>query len=235
MAVVVNQTSIRFYTDAKLQRTVSLRRPVTDCTGRALIIGAPDVPGLGEITFFPRQISVVEMQEISQQGFTFESLAAGRLPFQPEKSAFDTANAVQDIEFAEAKVERKVIMQKVHLESVFTRMETNAVSNPPINAYQDLSQRAHITVPPVPNCKTLKIFGSTTSAFACKESRVETSRPAATTKSLRLCREDTGCSNFRVALLSENRLPGVDRSCGKRIGFRRFSQRSGRNTALNPF
>jgi hypothetical protein len=168
MAVVANQTSIRFYTDAKLQKTVSLRRPVTDCTGRALIIGAPDVLGLGEITFFPRQISVVEMQEISQQGFTFESLAAGRLPFQPEKSAFDTANAVQDIEFAEAKVERKVIMQKVHLESVFTRMETNAVSNPPINAYQDLSQRAHITVPPVPNCKTLKIFGSTTSCHIRK-------------------------------------------------------------------
>jgi hypothetical protein len=82
MAVVANQTSLSFYTDAKLQKTVPLRRPVTDCTGRALIIGAPDVPRLGEITFFPRQVSVVEMQEISRNAFTFEALASGKLPSQ---------------------------------------------------------------------------------------------------------------------------------------------------------
>ena len=107
VAVVANQTSLSFYTDAKLQKAVPLRRPVTDCTGRALIIGAPDVPRLGEVTFFPRQISEVEMQEISRQGFTFESLAAGKLPFQPpENTPFDTANAVQAKQFAQAKTER---------------------------------------------------------------------------------------------------------------------------------
>jgi hypothetical protein len=39
MAVVVNQTSLSFYTDAELQKEVPLLRPVTDCSGRALIIG----------------------------------------------------------------------------------------------------------------------------------------------------------------------------------------------------
>jgi len=175
MAVVANQTSIRFYTDAKLQKAVSLRRPVTDCTGRALIIGAPDVPRLGEITFFPRQISVVEMQEISRQGFTFESLASGKLPFQPVHSPFDTANAVQAKQFDQARTEREIITQKMHLEHVFTRMETNAVAHPQIDAYQDLSQRARITVPAVPNCKTVPIFGIGTSCHIIKGMATETS------------------------------------------------------------
>jgi hypothetical protein len=169
VAVVANQTSLSFYTDAKLQKTVPLRRPVTDCTGRALIIGAPDLPGLGEITFFPQEISVVEMQEIFRMGFTFEALAAGKLPYQPpENTPFDTAKAVQDKQFAQAKTEREIITQEMHVENVFTRMETNAVANPPINAYQDLSQRARITVPAVPNCKPVPIFGVRTSCHIMK-------------------------------------------------------------------
>ena len=177
MAVVANQTSLSFYTDAKLQKTVPLRRPVTDCTGRALTIGAPDVPGLGEITFFPRQVAVDEMNELSQNAFTFEALAAGKLPFLPEKSPFDTASAVQAKEFAHAKSEREIITQKMHVENVFTRMEINAVADPPTNAYQELSQRARITVPAVPNCKHVPIFGVRTSCHIMKGMVNEISPP----------------------------------------------------------
>jgi hypothetical protein len=47
------------------------------------------------------------MLEISQQGFTFEALAAGKLPFQPEKTPFDSASSIQQRYFSEAQTERK--------------------------------------------------------------------------------------------------------------------------------
>jgi hypothetical protein len=41
VALVANQTSLSFYTDANLQSEMALDRPITDCTGRALVVGAP--------------------------------------------------------------------------------------------------------------------------------------------------------------------------------------------------
>jgi hypothetical protein len=175
MAVVVNQTSLSFYTDAELQKEVPLLRPVTDCSGRALIIGQAGVPRLGEITFFPRQVSVTEMMEIAQQGFTFEALTTGKLPFKPEKSPFDASMANQAKFFAQAKTEREVSTQEMHLENSITRMQTAEVANPPIDAYMALSTRARITVPAVPNCKTVPIFGSLTSCSIIKGTANETS------------------------------------------------------------
>ena len=62
---------------------IRLKRPVTDCEGRALIVGGADIPRFGDIPFFPRQLSTREMVEIMSAGFTFESLAAGKMPFAP--------------------------------------------------------------------------------------------------------------------------------------------------------
>ena len=169
MAVSINQTTLSFFTDAHLQKEVRLLRPVTDCSGRALIIGVSDNnPQMGEITFFPRRVTRTEMEEISQQGFTFESLGSGKLPFQKEKTPFATAAARQSKYFAQAKSERDISQQEMHVENAFTRVETANVAKPPIDAYEDLSKRARITVPAIPNCKTLKIFGSTTSCHIIK-------------------------------------------------------------------
>jgi hypothetical protein len=66
-----------------LYQKIRLRRPVTDCEGRELIVGDADIPRFGEITFFPRQLSTQEMVEIRSAGFTFESLAAGKMPSVP--------------------------------------------------------------------------------------------------------------------------------------------------------
>ena len=48
------------------------------------------MPRLGEITLFPRRVSIIEMKEISQQGFTFEALSSGKLAFQPQKTPLTT-------------------------------------------------------------------------------------------------------------------------------------------------
>jgi len=168
MAVGINQTTLSFYTDAKLQKAVRLTRPVTDCSGRVLIIGAKDVPSLGEITFFPRPVTRTEMEEISQQGFSFESLASGNLPFEKEKSPFAAAAAMQSKHFDQAKSERDVSKLEMHVENSFTRVETANVVNPPIDAYEDLLKRARISVPTVSDCTSVPIFGSLTSCHIMK-------------------------------------------------------------------
>jgi hypothetical protein len=66
-----------------LYQKIRLKRPITDCEGRVLIVGDNDIPRFGEITFFPRQLSTQEMVEIRSAGFTFESLAAGKMPSVP--------------------------------------------------------------------------------------------------------------------------------------------------------
>jgi hypothetical protein len=77
--------------------------------------------------------------------------------------------------FAQAKTEREVSTQEMHLENSITRMQTAEVANPPIDAFMALSTRARITVPAVPNCKTVPIFGSLTSCSIIKGTANETS------------------------------------------------------------
>lgn len=91
VAVVVNQTTVSFYTDAKLQNLIHIERPVTDCTGNMLIAGDENVPRLGEITFYPRSVPSTEMEEIMSAGFSFESLASGKEAYNPTKTPFDVA------------------------------------------------------------------------------------------------------------------------------------------------
>ena len=66
MSIVVNTSSIAFYTDATLQSTVEISRPVTDCSGLRLELGDEDIATLGEVTFFPRALSEVEMEDLMQ-------------------------------------------------------------------------------------------------------------------------------------------------------------------------
>ncbi len=158
VALVVNKTTISFYTDAKLQSAVPIRRPVTDCSGRALIIGDNDIPRFGEITFFPRELSVQEMVEIRSTGFTFESLAAGKLPAIFETTQFDTARAVQAAEFAQARGDRMSAEETLAIESALARSVTIAAHTPP-----SFVDPAKITVPNVEGCPVVTIFKATTS------------------------------------------------------------------------
>ena len=57
----MTQTQITFFVDGKNSSAVHLARPVTDCVGQALEIGDDDIPQLGEITFFARALTEVEM------------------------------------------------------------------------------------------------------------------------------------------------------------------------------
>jgi hypothetical protein len=122
VAVVVSQTMMSFYTDAKLQMKVALKRPVTDCTGSVLEIGSMGVPLLGAITFFPRQLTMLEMEEIMFLGHTSDAVASGRVAFEPEKSTFDEIGAKQSTAFELARGDRSEAASALAVESALTRL-----------------------------------------------------------------------------------------------------------------
>ena len=70
VAVVVNQSSVSFYTDAMLNKQVPIANPVTDCGSKRILIGdaTTPIPVIGEMTFFPRAITTIEMSEIMTTG-----------------------------------------------------------------------------------------------------------------------------------------------------------------------
>ena len=72
VAVVVTPSNVTFYMDGDLQSSAAIERPVTDCHGKALEIGDQNIPQLGEITFFARALTEVEMREIMFAGFTLQ-------------------------------------------------------------------------------------------------------------------------------------------------------------------
>jgi len=72
VAVVVTQSNVTFYMDGDEQSSAPLERPVTDCSGKALEIGDSNILQLGEITFFARALTEVEMREIMFAGFTLQ-------------------------------------------------------------------------------------------------------------------------------------------------------------------
>ena len=57
VALVVTQSNVTFYIDAKVHSAVNISRPVTDCSGLTLELGDADLPTLGEVTFFARALT----------------------------------------------------------------------------------------------------------------------------------------------------------------------------------
>ena len=111
VALVVDQNSfsanISFYVDAKLQGLQKTRRPVTDCAPTALEVGGAGVVQIAELTVISRKVSVNEMREIMSSGYTLQSLADGKLPFQTDGTEFDAMRSSQTVVATQAEQERE--------------------------------------------------------------------------------------------------------------------------------
>jgi tripartite-type tricarboxylate transporter receptor subunit TctC len=70
---------------------------VTDCSGLALELGDANIPKLGEVTFFARELSPIEMEEIMRAGFTLNDIAVGKIIFSPEATHFDAIKSINDL------------------------------------------------------------------------------------------------------------------------------------------
>jgi len=158
VAVVVTPTTISFYMDAELQSTVNISRPVTDCSGITLELGDADVPALGEVTFFARALTPVEMDEIMFAGFSLQSIAIGKEIYSPEQTPFDQAASTSSEIAAHAQDEREVVTQDLSIESSLTRQVTAIMLNPSTSVSEP-----ELVVPNSPGCRVIATFGNDTS------------------------------------------------------------------------
>ena len=69
-AVVVNASHATFYRDAALLATQPLRRPVTDCDRAKLLVGDSTSVRIGQLTYYPRELSRTELYEIQSDGMS---------------------------------------------------------------------------------------------------------------------------------------------------------------------
>lgn len=82
-------------------------------TWDAVNTGSPDVPNLGEITFYPHKITQTQMQEILYAGFTFEAIAEGKVPYTPQQEMSDIVATKNDQSFSDAQEERAAVAKEV--------------------------------------------------------------------------------------------------------------------------
>jgi len=122
VALVVDQNSfsakISFYVDAKLQGQQEVQRPVTDCAPTALEVGGVGISRMGELTVVSRKYSENEMREVMSNGYTLQSLADGKLPFQTEETPMDVLRTSQAANAIQAVEERKRRADAADIQSV---------------------------------------------------------------------------------------------------------------------
>jgi hypothetical protein len=94
---------------------------VTDCSGLTLELGDVNIPELGEITFFARGLSQVEMEEIMAAGYTLNDIAVGKAMFAPETTPFDDSRSNTVEGFSDAKNERSSAMTESKKQGSLTR------------------------------------------------------------------------------------------------------------------
>ena len=100
---------------------------VSPVTRGAVNTGSPDVPNLGEITFYPHKITQTQMQEILYAGYTFEEIAEGKVPYLPPKETSDFVATKHDKSFAEAQEERAAAAKEVSFCSPWTKPQSHLI------------------------------------------------------------------------------------------------------------
>lgn len=156
VAVVVNQTSISFFTDAVLTAEVPLYRPVTDCINTQMHVGRArrGIPQLGEMTFWARAVSSMEMKEIMVTGFTYQAIAAGKKSVVAQSSDLDDVKNSQDKQLEDAKIERDQAAFNLQVQHIFTR------APPVLSEDEYISSHPELSVDKTIGCRPVGAFGS---------------------------------------------------------------------------
>ena len=158
MALVVNSSSITFYMDAKVHAVVPISRPVTDCSGLGLEVGDATIPTLGEITFFARALTQIEMEEIMASGSTLSDIAVGKLMFAPEATSFDMTTSKNEEAFARAQDAVVASASSTRVDGSLTRQTVYLTGNPTV-----IVRDPPIMVNNSSPCPAIQVFGNTTS------------------------------------------------------------------------
>ena len=106
---------------------------MTDCSGLALELGDENIPALGEVSFFARAMSQIEMEEVMSAGHTLNSIAQGKGILNPESTSFDESKVVSLEGFADAKNERSSATSEREVQGSLTRGSLSSQASQAIN------------------------------------------------------------------------------------------------------
>ena len=155
LATVIRQ---RLTPTRHTQAVVEISRPVTDCSGMTLELGDENIPTLGEVTFFARELGPIEMEEIMSAGYTLNAIAVGKRMFTPESTPFDVTTARNEESFANAQDERLSVSRNLAVEATLTRQAVSLTENS-VNVVRD----PPIIVSDTSPCIPIVAFGNDTS------------------------------------------------------------------------
>ena len=74
--MVVNSSHVKFYQDIELLGIKKMPRPLTDCfnNGEGILVGGTDME-VGQLRFYPRSLSLANIEEIYAFGSTLADIA----------------------------------------------------------------------------------------------------------------------------------------------------------------
>jgi len=138
---------------------------VTDCSGLALELGDENIPVLGEVSFFARAMSQIEMEEVMSAGHTLNSIAQGKSIFTPESTSFDESKSVILEGFADAKNERSSAISEREVQGSLTRgassSQASEINEPLLNVSStqcNITARAEFSAyGPETSCKIITL------------------------------------------------------------------------------
>ena len=139
---------------------MNISRPVTDCSGLALELGDANIPKLGEVTFFARELSPIEMEEIMRAGFTLNDIAVGKIIFSPEATHFDAIKSINDESFANEQDIVLLTSRENQVDGSLTR-QTVVLTGNPIEIVRDPPIIVNSSGP----CRPLAAYGNDTSCY----------------------------------------------------------------------
>ena len=117
-----------------------------------------DIETLGDVKFFARALSRIEMQEIMFAGFTLQSIATGKQMYRPMETPFDTAASRNSESFASASDARAETLTNIEIQGALSRQTTSNTVNPIV-----IVREAEIVVNDSSPCRQVAGFGIATS------------------------------------------------------------------------
>ena len=78
-SVVVTEAAMRVYQNGELIGEAEMPRILTDCSGQMLEFGSVRM-AVQDLTFFPRELTTSEMQQMYSLGMTLGAISNGRIP-----------------------------------------------------------------------------------------------------------------------------------------------------------
>jgi hypothetical protein len=118
-SVVVTEAAMRVYQNGELIGETEMPRILTDCSGQMLEFGSVRM-AVQDLTFFPRELTTSEMQQMYSLGMTLGAISNGRIPNYFLPTMVDEINSETARKFADTEKQLIEATEKLVVGQVLT-------------------------------------------------------------------------------------------------------------------